>query len=119
MALLGFFGNPYVEEVPPEPQTPPTPFPGVAPVVTRRIHRDGRYDQGLDMGNGKGCAPDYQVLGVGAGGRLGVDPGFPREAAAEAPESVYDTQREAIRRGQTAARSKTPVKQRRLARGRY
>lgn len=67
---------------------PQTPFPGVAPVPTIRRQCDGSYDQGLDMGDGKGRAPNYVCQDYGDGGKLGVSNAKP--TAAPKPQPTYD-----------------------------
>lgn len=84
LSLNRFMGYPDTDEG----SVPNTPFPGVAPVDTIRIHRDDRYDRGLDMMDQnpdyQGCAPTHTSLVdangklIGANGKLGVDPGRPK-----------------------------------------
>lgn len=64
------------------PKVPETPFPGVAPVPTIRIHRDCETHEGIDMMDEnkeyQGKAKPWATMNIGAGGKLGVDPGRPR-----------------------------------------
>ena len=55
---------------------PETPFPGVAPVPTMRRQGDSSYDHGIDMCDGRGPAEPWCTMDIGAGGKLGVDPGY-------------------------------------------